>query len=213
MQTYQRKFIELSLKKGVLKFGSFVLKSGRVSPYFFNAGCFNSGEDLVLLGSCYAQAIVSSGIKFDVLFGPAYKGIPLVCATAMALFLEHQVTAPWCFNRKEAKDHGEGGNLVGSPLLGEVMLIDDVITAGTAMRESYEIIKDHGAHFATAVIALDRMEKGRGETGALDEIQKSLGIRVIPIVTFLDLIKYIESDDKLREHLPDMLKYREQYGV
>ena len=213
MQEYQRKFIELALSKGVLKFGSFVLKSGRTSPYFFNAGGFNTGDDLATLGSCYAHALVDSGIKFDVLFGPAYKGIPLACATAMALAREHGINMPWCFNRKEKKDHGEGGNLVGAPLKGDILLVDDVITAGTAIRESDEIIKANGAHFKAALIALNRKEKGQGEKSAIAEAEETLGIKIVSIVSFDDLLKYIENDDKLKEHVRAMLEYRKQYGA
>lgn len=213
MQEYQRKFIELALSKGVLKFGSFVLKSGRTSPYFFNAGGFNTGDDLATLGSCYAHALVDSGIKFDVLFGPAYKGIPLACATAMALAREHGINMPWCFNRKEKKDHGEGSNLVGAPLKGDILLVDDVITAGTAIRESDEIIKANGAHFKAALIALNRKEKGQGEKSAIAEAEETLGIKIVSIVSFDDLLKYIENDDKLKEHVPAMLEYRKQYGA
>lgn len=213
MQEYQRKFIELALSKGVLKFGSFVLKSGRTSPYFFNAGGFNTGSDLATLGSCYAHALVESKIKFDVLFGPAYKGIPLACATAMALAAEHNINVPWCFNRKEKKDHGEGGNLVGAPLEGDILLIDDVITAGTAIRESEQIIKANNANFKAALIALNRMEKGQGELSAIAEAEQSIGIKIISIVTFDDLLKYIENDDKLKEHIPAMLEYRQKYGA
>ena len=203
MQDYQRKFIELALKRGVLKFGSFTLKSGRQSPYFFNAGGFCTGEDLYTF----------SKIKFDVLFGPAYKGIPLACATAMALSAEHHINTPWCFNRKEAKDHGEGGNLVGAPLKGDIMLIDDVITAGTAIRESDAIIKANGAHFKAALIALNRKEKGQGNESAIDEAQRTLGIEIVSIVSFDDLVTYIENDPELKAHLPTMLAYREQYGA
>lgn len=213
MQEYQRKFIELALARGVLKFGSFTLKSGRQSPYFFNAGGFCTGADLFTLGSCYAHALVDSGIKFDVLFGPAYKGIPLACATAMALSYEHNINTPWCFNRKEAKDHGEGGNLVGAPLSGDVMLIDDVITAGTAIRESDAIIKANGANFKAALIALNRKEKGQGQLSAIDEAKQNLGIEIVSIVSFDDLVTYIKQDPQLNSHLDAMLKYREQYGA
>lgn len=213
MQEYQRKFIELALDKGVLKFGSFVLKSGRVSPYFFNAGGFCTGRDLAELGACYAHALVDSGVKFDVLFGPAYKGIPLACATAMALSLNHGVNTPWCFNRKEKKDHGEGGNLVGSPLKGKIMLIDDVITAGTAIRESAEIIKANGAEFTAALIALNRKEKGHGDKSAIAEAEAELGIKVISIVDFDDLLEYVKKDEVLSSHLGAMQSYRDQYGV
>lgn len=213
MQDYQRRFIELALKRGVLKFGSFTLKSGRQSPYFFNAGGFCTGEDLYTLGSCYAHALVDSKISFDVLFGPAYKGIPLACATAMALSSEHKVNVPWCFNRKEAKDHGEGGNLVGAPLKGDIMLIDDVITAGTAIRESDAIIKANGANFKAALIALNRKEKGQTNESAIDEARRTLGIEIVSIVSFDDLVTYIKDDAQLSAHLDDMLAYREQYGA
>ena len=213
MQDYQRKFIELALARGVLKFGQFTLKSGRVSPYFFNAGGFCTGADLFTLGSCYAQALVESKISYDVLFGPAYKGIPLACATAMALSTEHNINTPWCFNRKEAKDHGEGGNLVGAPLKGDIMLIDDVITAGTAIRESDALIKAHQAHFKAALIALNRKEKGQGEESAIDEVKRNLGIEVISIVSFDELLAFIEQDSALKEHVSAMQAYRERYGA
>ncbi|SPT72157.1 Orotate phosphoribosyltransferase [Anaerobiospirillum thomasii] len=213
MQEYQKKFIDLSLEKGVLKFGSFVLKSGRTSPYFFNAGLFCTGEDLATLGSCYAQALINADIDYDMLFGPAYKGIPLACATAMALSSEHNINKPWCFNRKEAKDHGEGGNLVGAKLCGNVVLIDDVITAGTAIRESYNIIKSTGSTFKAAVIALNRQEKGQGEQSAIDEVKSSLGIDVVSIITFDDLLTYIEQDGTLGVFKDDMHEYRERYGA
>ena len=213
MQDYQRRFIELSLKKGVLKFGSFVLKSGRTSPYFFNAGGFNTGSDLKILGDCYAQALVNSGCDYDVLFGPAYKGIPLCCAAAMSLSCEHGINKPWCFNRKEKKDHGEGGNLVGAPLTDRVVLIDDVITAGSAIRESDEIIKANGATFKAALIALNRQERGQGEKGAIAEVEENLGIEVISIISFDDLLTYIKQDPELSTHVEAMLEYRQNYGV
>ena len=213
MQEYQRKFIELALDRGVLKFGDFVLKSGRNSPYFFNAGGFSTGSDLATLGSCYAHALIDSRVDFDVLFGPAYKGIPLACATAMALALEHNRNIPWVFNRKEKKDHGEGGNLVGASLRGRVLLVDDVITAGTAIRESAEIIQNAGADFTAALIALNRKEKGRGDRSAIEEAENELGIKVISIVSFDDLIEFVKKDSVLKEHLESMLEYRRQYGV
>ena len=213
MQEYQRQFIELALSRGVLKFGSFVLKSGRTSPYFFNAGGFCSGEDLATLGSCYAKALVDSGISYDVLFGPAYKGIPLACATAMALARDHHINTPWCFNRKEKKDHGEGGNLVGAPLKGDILLIDDVITAGTAIRESDAIIKENGAHFKAALIALNRKERGQGEKSAIAEVEENLGIKVISIVSFDELLSFVEKDTDLKVHAEAMRSYREQYGA
>lgn len=213
MQEYQRKFIELALDRGVLKFGDFVLKSGRNSPYFFNAGGFSTGSDLAALGSCYAHALIDSRVDFDVLFGPAYKGIPLACATAMALALEHNRNIPWVFNRKEKKDHGEGGNLVGASLRGRVLLVDDVITAGTAIRESAEIIQNAGADFTAALVALNRKEKGRGDRSAIEEAENELGIKVISIVSFDDLIEFVKKDSVLKEHLESMLEYRRQYGV
>lgn len=185
MQEYQRKFIELALSKGVLKFGSFVLKSGRTSPYFFNAGGFNTGADLATLGECYAHALVDAKISFDVLFGPAYKGIPLACATAMALAKDHNKNVPWCFNRKEKKDHGEGGNLVGAPLKGDILLIDDVITAGTAIRESEEIIKANGANFKAALIALNRMEKARAKRALLLKLRSKLALRSFQLLLLM----------------------------
>ena len=198
----------------VLKFGDFTLKSGRKSPFFMNAGAYVTGEQLSRLGEFYAHAIHSNyGDDFDVLFGPAYKGIPLACATAMALAKDHNKNVPWCFNRKEKKDHGEGGNLVGAPLKGDILLIDDVITAGTAIRESEEIIKANGANFKAALIALNRMEKGKGEKSAIAEAEEQIGIKIISIVTFDDLLKYIENDDKLKDHIPAMLEYRKHYGA
>ncbi len=213
MQDYQKKFIDLSLEKGVLKFGSFVLKSGRTSPYFFNAGLFCTGQDLATLGSCYAQAIINAKLDFDIVFGPAYKGIPLATATAMALSSEHGINVPWCFNRKEAKDHGEGGNLVGAKLTGDVLLIDDVITAGTAIREAANIIKSTNSNFKAAVIALNRMEKGQGDISAIDEVKKNLGIEVISIINFDDLLTYIEQDEELSRFKDAMERYRECYGA
>lgn len=213
MQEYQKKFIELALNKGVLKFGSFVLKSGRTSPYFFNAGLFCTGLDLATLGSCYAHALIDAKVDYDMLFGPAYKGIPLATATAMALATEHNINKPWCFNRKEAKDHGEGGNLVGAQLSGDVVLIDDVITAGTAIRESYNIIKSTGSNFKAAVIALNRQEKGQGDVSAIDEVKQNLGIDVYSIITFDDLLSYIEQDPQLVLFKDAMHEYRQRYGA
>ena len=172
MKDYQREFIEFALTKKVLRFGEFTLKSGRTSPYFFNAGLFNTGRDLARLGRFYAQALADSTIEFDLLFGPAYKGIPIATTTAVALADHHDMDIPYCFNRKEAKKHGEGGSLVGSPLEGKIMLVDDVITAGTAIRESMEIIKTHGAELSGVLIALDRQEKGQGELSAIQEVER-----------------------------------------
>lgn len=213
MKEYKKRFIELALKKNVLKFGSYTLKSGRVSPYFFNAGLFCTGKDLALLGEFYAEALHESKLSYDVLFGPAYKGIPIVAATSISLFNKFKIDAPWVFNRKEAKDHGEGGNLVGSPLVGEVVLIDDVITAGTAIRESMQIIAKENAKLAGVLIALDRQEKGKGDLSAIQEVERDYGTKVVSIITLADLITYIEQTPVLAEHLPSVIEYRKQYGV
>lgn len=213
MQDYQREFIDFAIDQGVLRFGSFTLKSGRQSPYFFNAGLFNSGSALARLGRYYAQAIVESGIEFDVLFGPAYKGIPLAAATAVALNDHHGRDVPWCFNRKEAKDHGEGGSLVGAPLEGRVLLIDDVITAGTAIRESLEITAATGAELVGAVIALDRQERGQGATSAIQEVEAKHGIRVAHIAALADLVEYLEEKPDQAEALTAIRAYRSEYGV
>ena len=213
MKAYQREFIEFALEKQVLKFGEFTLKSGRESPYFFNAGLFNSGRDLAKLGRYYAAALVDSGIAYDVLFGPAYKGIPIASATAVQLAELHDQDVPWCFNRKEAKDHGEGGNLVGSPLKGRIMLVDDVITAGTAIRESMDLIQANGAELAGVLIALDRQEKGKGELSAIQEVQRDYNAPVIAIITLGDLIRYLETQPEMTEHLEKVKAYRASYGV
>lgn len=213
MQTYQHEFIEFILSTNALRFGEFTLKSGRTSPYFFNAGLFNSGKKLALLGRYYAQAIAHSGIDYTMLFGPAYKGIPLVSTTAVALAEHHQQDWDYAFNRKEAKDHGEGGTIVGSPLTGKVLIIDDVITAGTAIRESIAIIEAQGAKPAGVVIALDRMEKGTGEKSSVQEVQDTFGIPVIPIVTMANLIQHLADHPTLGQYLPAMQTYRDQYGI
>ncbi|MCK8586232.1 orotate phosphoribosyltransferase [Yersinia ruckeri] len=213
MKAYQRDFIEFALNKQVLKFGEFTLKSGRISPYFFNAGLFNTGLDLALLGRFYAAALMDCGVEFDLLFGPAYKGIPIATTTAVALAEHHQRDVPYCFNRKEAKDHGEGGSLVGSPLQGRVMLVDDVITAGTAIRESMEIIGAQGASLAGVMISLDRQERGRGEISAIQEVERDYHCKVIAIVTLNDLITYLEEKPAMADHLAAVRTYREQYGI
>ncbi|WP_076417696.1 orotate phosphoribosyltransferase [Colwellia sp. UCD-KL20] len=217
MKNYQREFIEFALAKNVLRFGEFTLKSGRTSPYFFNAGLFNTGGDLAKLGRYYASALADSTIEFDLLFGPAYKGIPIATTTAVALADHHNMDLPYCFNRKEAKTHGEGGSLVGSPLEGKIMLVDDVITAGTAIRESMEIIKDHGAELSGVLIALDRQEKGQGELSAIQEVERDFGTKVISIVTLADLISYLEEkvdqDPSLIDSLNSIKLYRENYGI
>ncbi|NRF26827.1 orotate phosphoribosyltransferase [Vibrio coralliilyticus] len=213
MKAYQREFIEFALEKEVLKFGEFTLKSGRKSPYFFNAGLFNTGRDLARLGRFYAAALADSGIKFDVLFGPAYKGIPIATTTAVALADHHEIDTPYCFNRKEAKDHGEGGNLVGSALEGRIMLVDDVITAGTAIRESMEIIKANGADLAGVLVAIDRQEKGKGELSAIQEVERDFGCAVISIVSLGDLVTYLEEKGNATDHLEAVKAYRAEYGI
>lgn len=213
MLDYKIKFIELALKKNVLKFGDFTLKSGRKSPYFFNAGLFNTGKDLALLGEFYAEALYNSKIEYDVLFGPAYKGIPIVAATSVALAKKYDLEAPWVFNRKEAKDHGEGGNLVGSPLSGDVIVVDDVITAGTAIRESMDIINNAKANLKGVLIALDRQEKGKGELSAIQEVERDYNTKVISIITLNDLIAYLEKSNSLSEHLEAVKNYRAIYGI
>jgi len=212
MQDYQREFLDFALDVGVLKFGEFTLKSGRVSPYFFNAGLFNSGSALARLGKYYAQTIVDSGIEFDVLYGPAYKGIPLAAVTAAALYDQHQVDIPYAFNRKEAKAHGEGGNIVGHALEGRILIIDDVITAGTAIRESMDIIEAAGATPAGVVIALDRQERGKGDKSAIQEVEQDYGIPVAAIAELEDLVSYLaQTSDS--EHLANIRAYRNQYGI
>jgi len=213
MQDYKREFIEFAIENQVLRFGQFTLKSGRISPYFFNAGLFNSGEHLSRLSRFYAAAIQDSGIAFDTLFGPAYKGIPLAAITAVALYDQHQRNIPYCFNRKEAKDHGEGGSIVGAPLAGRILIIDDVITAGTAIRESMEIIDAAGAKAAGVVIALDRQEKGKGELSAIQEVEQHYGLKVASIITLSDLMDYLKGDAAMAEHLQAISDYRNQYGV
>lgn len=213
MKAYQKEFIEFAIERGVLKFGEFTLKSGRTSPYFFNAGLFNKGSDLARLGRFYAAALVDSGISFDVLFGPAYKGIPIATATAVALYDHHQQDTPYCFNRKEKKDHGEGGNLVGSALEGKVMLVDDVITAGTAIREAMEIVEANGAELSGVLIALDRQEKGKGELSAIQEVERDFGAQMVSIVSLNDVINFLKDDDTFKEYLPKVEAYRAEFGV
>lgn len=213
MQDYQRDFIQFAIEQGVLKFGEFTLKSGRVSPYFFNAGLFNSGLAISRLGQFYAAAIVESGLEFDVLFGPAYKGVPLAIATAISLAEDYEQDYPWCFNRKEAKDHGEGGVLVGAHLKGDVLIIDDVMTAGTAIREVMQIVKAEKAITAGVIIALDRQERGKGELSAIQEIENDFRMPVLSIVTLDMILEYLSEDKTLKEYLPSVKKYREEYGV
>jgi orotate phosphoribosyltransferase len=213
MKDYQRDFIEFALHTGVLRFGSFTLKSGRQSPYFFNSGLFNSGASLARLGRFYARTIAESGLEFDVLFGPAYKGIPLVSTTVVALADQHQRDVPYVFNRKEVKDHGEGGLLVGAELKGKVLIIDDVISAGTSVRESVDIIRAAGAEPAGVIIALDRQERGKGELSAIQEVQAEHNIPVLYIVCLNNLLGYLQDNTELAEHLPAVRAYQQQYGV
>ena len=212
MEQYQNDFVDFMLEIGALKFGEFTLKSGRVSPYFFNAGQFNQGNHLSQLGQFYAQAIEASGIKFDVLFGPAYKGIPLVAATAIALNDSFNRSVPYSFNRKEAKDHGEGGNIVGHPLEGDILIIDDVITAGTAIGEAKDIIDANGAKTKGVVVALDRQEKGKGELSAIQEVEQNFGIAVVSIINLSHIVDYLKANDD-KNIISRIESYRSQYGI
>lgn len=209
---FSREFLALAVAKGVLRFGNFTTKAGRQSPYFFNSALFDDGASFGELSGYYAQAIAASNIAFDTLFGPAYKGIPLVAGTAIRL-AEQGRNVPFCFNRKEAKDHGEGGTLVGAPLKGRVLILDDVISAGTSVRESVEIIRAQGAEPAGVVIALDRMERGQGEHSAVQEVRSQYGIPVVAVANLLDLIAYLGSSAELTTHLDAVNAYRERYGV
>lgn len=212
MKDYQKNFIELALEYDVLKFGEFKLKSGRLSPYFFNAGLFNTGKALAEMGRCYAQAIVDSGVEYDILFGPAYKGIPLVAVTAMALQIDHAIDKPYAFNRKEAKDHGEGGTIVGSKLQGRVLILDDVITAGTAIREAIDIINNNNGTAIGVMIALDRQEKGTGDRSAVQELREDYDLDALSIIGMDHLIQYLK--DKGDKKMLDAMKfYRSEYGI
>lgn len=213
MEQYKRDFIEFALSRNVLKFGEFTLKSGRKSPYFFNAGLFNTGADLASLGEFYAAAIQASAVDFDVVFGPAYKGIPIGTSVSVALFNRYGIDKPVCFNRKEVKDHGEGGNLIGSPLQGKILLVDDVITAGTAIRESMELISANKAELAAVLIALNRKERGKGELSAIQEVERDYQCQVLPIIDLDDLMQFIEQDPRYSSHLPEMRAYRAEFGV
>jgi len=218
MQNHQLTFIDLALERDALRFGSFKLKSGRESPYFFNAGMFSDGEAAATLGQCYAAALIGSGIEFDMLFGPAYKGIPLVTATAIALSEQHHRNVPYAFNRKEAKDHGEGGSIVGSPLRGRVVVIDDVITAGTAIRQSLDIIRGAQAEPVAVALALDRQERGQGALSAVQELETQHGLKCVSVVTLADLIEALATpaDGRVRisaEQLTSLRAYRERYGI
>lgn len=213
MKDFQREFIQFSIETDVLRFGEFTLKSGRKSPYFFNAGLFNTGARLAKLGQYYASAIVSAGIEFDTLFGPAYKGIPLVSSVAIALSEQHGIDKPWVFNRKEAKDHGEGGSLVGAELKGRVLVIDDVITAGTAIRESLNQITAANASLAAVCVSIDRQEKGQQELSAIQEIQRDHSVKVVTIASLSSIIEYLENESSRPEEVAMIKAYREQYGV
>ncbi len=213
MRDYQRDFLDFAIERGVLRFGAFALKSGRVSPYFFNAGLFDRGAALARLGRCYAAAILEAGLEFDTLFGPAYKGIPLVAAAVIALAEHHGRDLPWCCNRKEAKAHGEGGTIIGAPLKGRVLIVDDVITAGTAIRETMELLARHAATPAGVVIALDRQERGLGELSAVREVERAHGIPVIAIATLNDLVAYLAERPDYAASLATLRAYRERYGV
>lgn len=213
MENYKQQFIEFALARQVLKFGEFTLKSGRVSPYFFNAGLFNQGADLARLGEFYATALQDAGLQYDMIFGPAYKGIPIATAVSIALFNRFDINKPVCFNRKETKDHGEGGNLIGSPLRGKVLLVDDVITAGTAIRESMQIIQANEAQLRAVLIALNRQERGNGELSAIQEVERDYQCDVLSIIDFADLMAFIETQPEYQQYLPAMRAYREQYGI
>ncbi|EGT80285.1 Orotate phosphoribosyltransferase [Haemophilus haemolyticus M19107] len=213
MEQYKRDFIEFALSRNVLKFGEFTLKSGRKSPYFFNAGLFNTGADLARLGEFYAAAIQASAVDFDVVFGPAYKGIPIGTSVSVALFNRYGIDKPVCFNRKEVKDHGEGGNLIGSPLQGKILLVDDVITAGTAIRESMELISANKAELAAVLIALNRKERGKGKLSAIQEVERDYQCQVLSIIDLDDLMQFIEQDPRYSSHLPEMRAYRAEFGV
>jgi len=209
---FRQEFIEFALGCKVLRFGEFTTKAGRLSPYFFNAGLFNDGQSLARLAEFYAKAVEAGGVHFDMLFGPAYKGIPLVAAISMAL-AQRGRNFPFAFNRKEVKDHGEGGNIVGAPLAGRVLIVDDVISAGTSVRESVELIRAAGATPAAVLIALDRQERGQGELSAVQEVERDYGIPVVAVAGLRDLMAYLEHHPEFSTYQPAVARYREQYGV
>lgn len=213
MRAFQSEFLDLALELGALRFGEFTLKSGRKSPYFFNAGLFSTGYAAAKLSRYYASAIADSQLEFDMLFGPAYKGIPLVALAAAALAEHHDVDVPYAFNRKESKAHGEGGSIIGSPLTGKVLIVDDVITAGTAVREAYQIINKAGADVAGLVISLDRQEIGQDSRSAVQELEQTLGIKVISILKLENLIDMLEESSEYNEYLEPVLAYRKKYGT
>ncbi len=213
MLDHQREFLQLALHHHVLRFGEFTLKSGRVSPYFFNAGLFNDGAALSALGRAYATTLTTSGLGFDMLFGPAYKGIALATTVAIALADHHHRNVPLAFNRKEAKAHGEGGAIIGAPLAGRVLIVDDVITAGTAVREAIELIRTQGAEPAGVLIALDRQERGQGERSAVDEVRAEFGLPVVAIAGLTELLQFTEGNSELIQHRAALLDYRNRHGV
>ena len=218
MQQYQLTFIDLALRSNALRFGRFTLKSGRESPYFFNAGLFSDGAAAATLGRCYAAAIMAAGLGFDMLFGPAYKGIPLATATAIALSADHRLSVSYAFNRKEAKEHGEGGSIIGTPLAGRVLIVDDVITAGTAVRESLGLIRAARAQPVGVALALDRQERGQGALSAVQEVEQAEGLRCVSIITLADLIEALTQppDGRVRisdDQLTALRAYQEHYGV
>lgn len=214
LANYQKEFITTCLSNKILKFGTFTLKSGRTSPYFFNAGDLSTGELVLMTARAYAEAILASGVKFDMLFGPAYKGIPLVAATALILQSEHKINVPFAFDRKEAKTHGEGGNIIGAPFKGKVLVLDDVITGGTSIRHSINLIKNAGeqAEFAGVVVSVDRQEKGQGDKSAIQEVESEYGVNVFSVIGMTDIIKYLETTQADQALINQMLEYRETYG-
>jgi orotate phosphoribosyltransferase len=213
MEEYKRNFLELAIKQGVLTFGEFTLKSGRKSPYFFNAGLFNTGQAVAELGQYYANAIIESGIEFDMIFGPAYKGIPLAALSTAALAEHHQINKPFSYNRKEKKNHGEGGVIVGAPLNGHVLIVDDVITAGTAVKEAFNLIENSNAKVAGLIVSIDRQEIGANGKSTIQELQDNFNIPVVSIAKLDDLIELIKISDDLKVHLTSIIKYRQQFGI
>ena len=215
MEQYQKEFIEFAISKQVLRFGEFTLKSGRVSPYFFNSGLFNDGESLARLGKFYASAVINNGLEFDMIYGPAYKGIPLASTMAIAFAEEHKKNYPFVFNRKEAKAHGEGGITFGAEIQGRVLIIDDVISAGTSVRESIDIIKEQGGETVGAVVAVDRQERGQGKTSAIQEVEQAYGISVISIISLDQIITYLQDhgNAEIKTYLDAIRDYRSQYGI
>ena len=214
MENYKQKFIEMSIQIGALKFGEFELKSGRVSPYFFNMGLFSTGQALKNIGDFYASALEESNIEFDMLFGPAYKGIPLASVMSASLFMNHDKDVPFVYNRKEKKDHGEGGRIVGPPLSGKIVIVDDVITAGTAIKEASQIIRETGAEISGIIIAIDRQEKGAGEYSAVQEVSSKLGVPVISIVNLDQILAFVKnSSSELEDRVEAIESYRKEYGA